>query len=402
MHCSYCDQIHASDPAYAPRAAAFDLGSEAPRCKWHWRLRCDHCGEPGHFMTRFYCPASDQLLCAASGPTTIVEGVCWAWGYWWELTCPACGERHPSLERAEQLGQHPWQRAAGADDADAARRWRSDELYLVRYPIQRFPSRPDRGVSDAEVDANWSRNADRWQAGYDEHGDETRRTSSDAVLFDFLGPVEGRRILDAGSGNGYLSRLLARRGARMVAVENARRFHELALEHQARTPLDIAYHHASIAALPFLADASFDAAVANFVLMDVADYAAAIAEIARVLRPGGRFVAVISHQSTSFRWYAPAADSPRKEDRLAWQDDDYFVRRTGWMQWGRFDPILSFHRPLRDYVAAARSSGLLLRDLEEPELTAEARRTLPARTIRQDQRAAICYVLRFERASPPA
>src|SRR6185437_16815560 len=108
-------------------------------------------------------------------------------------------------------------------------------------------------------------------------------------------------------------------------------------------------------------------------------------------------VAVISHQSTSFRWYSPAADSPRHEDRFAWQDDNYFVRRAGWMQWGRFDPILTFHRPLRDYVAAAKQHGLALRDLEEPELTEEARRTLQAHVLRDAQRAAVCYVLRFER-----
>ncbi|MBI3976392.1 MAG: class I SAM-dependent methyltransferase, partial [Armatimonadetes bacterium] len=62
-------------------------------------------------------------------------------------------------------------------------------------------------------------------------------------------------------------------------------------------PLDIEFHHASISAMPFLEDASFDAAVANYVLMDVLDYESAIAEIARVLRPGGRFVPVISHSS---------------------------------------------------------------------------------------------------------
>ena len=63
MNCYYCDQILAADPSYSARPAEFDLGSEAPRCAWHWRFLCDHCGDPGHFMARFHCPTSDRLLC---------------------------------------------------------------------------------------------------------------------------------------------------------------------------------------------------------------------------------------------------------------------------------------------------------------------------------------------------
>src|SRR3972149_8038942 len=90
-------------------------------------------------------------------------------------------------------------------------------------------------------------------------------------------------------GPGSLSRLLAKRGARVLAVENSRRLYELALAYQVRDPLDIEFHHASISAMPFLATGSLDVVVANYVLMDVRAYEEAIAEIARVLRPGGRF-----------------------------------------------------------------------------------------------------------------
>ena len=394
MHCYYCDRIAAADERYGGREAAFDTASEAPRCPWHWRFACDHCAEAGHFMTRFYCPRSGRVLCGGAGETQIVEGTFWAWTYWWELRCPDCGDRHASLDRAEALGNHPWQIDPSAP---VARRRLSGERELVRYPPRAFPP-PPVNPTDADTDANWSANADAWDAGYDERGDQNRRDSSDAVLLNFLGDVTGRRVLDAGSGNGYLSRLLARCGARMVAVENARRFHELALAYQERESLPIEFHRASIASMPFLAGASIDAAVANYVLMDVADDAGAMAEISRVLKPGSPFVATISHQSSRFRWHTPALDSPRREDRTAWQDDDYFVREPGYTQWGGFRPVLGFNRPLRDYVATGRDAGLALRDLEEPELTEEARRVLPAHLLRQAQRAPVSYVLRFEKS----
>jgi len=394
MNCYYCDRIAAANAAYTPRAAAFDTGSEAPRCAWHWRFVCDHCGESGSYMTRFYCPRSGRLLCRdaaqAAGVTTVYSDFPPS-GYWWSLTCPDCGDAHPSLDYAEYASVHPWQR----DPAFAtARRWLSSETELARYPRQHLPTADIDALTDEDSDRNWSANADIWDAGYDERGDDNRKYYSDPVLLAFLGDVAGRRVLDAGSGGGYLARLLARRGARIVAVENARRFHELALAQQEREPLGIRFHHGSIALMPYLEDASIDLAVANYVLIDVRDYEGAIAEIARVLAPGGLFVFTLLHHTTDGSWHRPAPDSPRREDRAGWLVDRYFERRALYAQWGELHPVLGFHRPLRDYIAACKRHGLALRDLDEPELSEEGRRVLPTPDVREAGRISVSYVVK--------
>ncbi len=153
MNCYYCDQIAAVDLAYSRREAEFDTGSEAPRCAWHWRFVCDHCGKPGHFMSRFYCPTRQRLLCRDSGPVEPQQGSFWAWENWWVLTCPDCGERYDSLDYAEFAGRHPWQVEAGAAEP---LRWLSSERHLIRYPVKRLPRLPSESLTDADIDATWS------------------------------------------------------------------------------------------------------------------------------------------------------------------------------------------------------------------------------------------------------
>ncbi len=80
-------------------------------------------------------------------------------------------------------------------------------------------------------------------------------------------------------------------------------------------------------------------------------------------------------------------------------DDDYFVRRAQYIQWGQLAPFITVHRPLRDYLAAAKQAGLELRDLDEPELSEEGRRELPAFYVRSAQRTPFSYVLKFVKTS---
>ena len=392
MNCAYCDRIASAAPGYAVREADFDLGSEMPRCRWHWRLRCDHCGMDDHFMSRFFCERSQRLLCRESGQVREVVGPFWGWAYWWVLSC-ACGAEHPSLDRSEFLGVHPWQLDASWQ---AAARWMSDEQYLARYPRPQPTVVPEATVTDQTSRDSWNAFAETWRKSYGERGDMVRRYVSDPALFAFLGELAGRRILDAGCGMGYLSRLLSGQGARVVGVENAERLLEIAREHERTEYLGIEYHHASLSAMPFLADASFDAAVANFVIQDVRDYATAITEIGRVLKHGAPFIVVMPQGTPIRRWYRSAPDDPRKEHRPYYTDDGYFVRSGVYYDWSGHK-VLTFRRPIRDYVAACRKGGFTLTDLEEPEVSVEGRRTLPSYEVDDLQRQSLALVLKFER-----
>lgn len=102
------------------------------------------------------------------------------------------------------------------------------------------------------------------------------------------GRAAGASVLDAGCGGGFLSEEFARLGCRVAGVDLSRESIAAARAHAVREELDVAYAAGDAGRLPFR-DGSFDAACCCDVLEHVADPEGVIAEIARVLRPGGVF-----------------------------------------------------------------------------------------------------------------
>ncbi len=120
------------------------------------------------------------------------------------------------------------------------------------------------------------------RAGYD----VARDSLNTPAFLEMLPEVDGLSGIDVGCGEGHNTRLVAERGARMVGVDISETFVRHASEHEARKPMGIQYRRASAVELPF-GDASFDFAVAFMSLMDMPEIERVLAEVFRVLRPGG-------------------------------------------------------------------------------------------------------------------
>jgi len=106
------------------------------------------------------------------------------------------------------------------------------------------------------------------------------------VAFDAVSEVSPRRVLEVGPGRGELAeRIMRELGAAVTAVDQSERMVELT---RARGVEAIV---GDVQALPF-ADGSFDCALAAWMLYHVTDLDRGLAELARVLRPGGSLVAV--------------------------------------------------------------------------------------------------------------
>ncbi len=105
------------------------------------------------------------------------------------------------------------------------------------------------------------------------------------------------RVLDAGCGEGAVSRMLADSGHAVIGVDSSVVQLSLAYAQEQRRPRGIRYQHLSVTDLACFADDSFDAVLSNQVLPSVFDAHAAICEAARVVHPGGRGVFAFLHPS---------------------------------------------------------------------------------------------------------
>jgi SAM-dependent methyltransferase len=178
-----------------------------------------------------------------------------------------------------------------------------------------------------------------------------------------LGDVAGRRVLEIGCGSAPCARWLRREGADVVALDLSAGMLARAAELGPATGVVVPLVQADAGALP-VADASVDLACSAFGgLPFVADAGAVLREVARVLRPGGRFVASVNHP---MRW--PMPDSPDPADLRV--TSSYFDR-TPYVETDGAGRTLyvEHHRTVGDWVRAVVGAGLALTDLVEPEWT---------------------------------
>jgi SAM-dependent methyltransferase len=228
------------------------------------------------------------------------------------------------------------------------------------------------GIDAIEAIRRWDLHARSTWAEIDpQDGDRHRVILLNPTLFRLLPDVQGKRVLDAGCGEGYLSRKLARQGARVTGVDFSREMLRLAGE-RTDPGLGIAYLHASCETLEGLAPGSFEIVVSNMVLMDLPDHRAALQSFYRVLAAEGTLVFSISHPCFT----APIHGWVRDEagNRLYWKMDQYFgegAYEQSFFPGESAEQPLLFHRTLSNYLNTLLETGFELQGVVEPEPSEE-------------------------------
>ncbi|GHO85869.1 class I SAM-dependent methyltransferase [Dictyobacter formicarum] len=189
---------------------------------------------------------------------------------------------------------------------------------------------------------------------FGDEGDLTRQHLLNPAIFSLLGDVRGKTILDAGCGQGYLCRLLARAGASVTGVEPSEAFHTYALHREQTEQLGIHYVQADLST--WTPPQTFDFVIANMVLMDIPDYEPALKNCVAALGNQGGFIFSLLHpcfEEAGSQWQEKGYVEVR----------DYFRERAVKQTYGYF-----IHRPLSTYLNSVIEAGCTLQRIIEPQL----------------------------------
>ncbi len=191
-----------------------------------------------------------------------------------------------------------------------------------------------------------------------EKGDPHRELLLDEVMLELCGEVDGLDIIDIGCGEGRFCRMLGKRGARLTGIDPTE---DLIVEARRQQP-EASYYVAKGEELP-VSDASMDLVVSYLSLLDIPDYRAAIKEMKRVLKPGGRCV-MANHNgfsTASSKYWA----RDEHNNKLHWTMDNYLAERPHNVEFAGVS-VVNWHRPLSAYMKSFLETGFTLEQFDEP------------------------------------
>lgn len=216
-------------------------------------------------------------------------------------------------------------------------------------------------VDHGEHDGLWERHAQWWIDNFTDGADPEY---DEQILPMAAAELRGsRRVLDVGCGEGQLSRLAAGLDGVATVVGLDPTWNQLAAA-VARGG-GVGYVRGGAATLPF-SDAAFDAVVACLVFEHIDDVDAAIAEVARVLAPGGCFCFWLNHpliQTPDSGWIDDQVLDPPEQ---YWRIGPYLIEAATMEEVEPGVHIRFVHRPLSRYVNALAEHGLFVERMIEP------------------------------------
>lgn len=207
----------------------------------------------------------------------------------------------------------------------------------------------------------WTESSAAWIASQGDGGDFGRRFVLDAPMLARVRVGGFTRALDVGCGEGRFCRMLRAEGVDAVGVDPTEPLIDCARE---RDPAGD-YRLGRAEALDF-PDAAFDLVVSYLSLIDVADFRTGLAEMVRVLAPGGALLIANLNSFATASVVDGWVEEPGREPRFC--IDHYLREQARWVEW-RGIRIRNWHRPLSAYIGALLGHGLTLAYFDEPPAT---------------------------------
>lgn len=201
--------------------------------------------------------------------------------------------------------------------------------------------------------ADW----DRVATQYSETGPQLRFFNCvEKYLWESLGELKGKRILDLGGGDGWLANMCAERGAKSFVVDGSTKLLEIG---ETQHP-NVEFHEADLTqGLPCLGQ--FDSVISYMVLMDLPTIDKVLTDARKLLNKNGNLVFVILHPCF-FHFPSEFDETTMKGYRKV----DRYLKEEVW-RLDSFGGHNHYHRSITEYCESLRKAGFVVSRLVEPE-----------------------------------
>ncbi|MBP9669302.1 MAG: class I SAM-dependent methyltransferase [Candidatus Pacebacteria bacterium] len=197
-------------------------------------------------------------------------------------------------------------------------------------------------------------------------GDDTYHSKVVAPnLMRMVAPKEGKLILEIGCGEGYFARMFANERALVDGADIAAEL----IQHAEAQGGGVRYFTASADKLSFAQDGIYDVVVAVLTLQNMERIEPVMKEVARVLKPEGKFIFVLNHpafripKKTAWGWDAAAKVQYRRADGYLTATKEKIDMTPGKREQKEY--TYSFHRSLQDYMKGLAAAGFAISRIEE-------------------------------------
>jgi 2-polyprenyl-3-methyl-5-hydroxy-6-metoxy-1,4-benzoquinol methylase len=214
-------------------------------------------------------------------------------------------------------------------------------------------SRQEKNKWKKEKEKEWQKNANFWIKIIQEKLDPYRLKITNQAVLKFFKKGQKKKILDAGCGNGYLSRILAKRGFQVYAIDFCSELIESAKKQEKKNPLGINYILGDLRKTK-LPSSSFEAVLSHQTINEIENPEKAFQEFSRILKKNGQLVLLFLH---------PCFET---------QPEKYFqeskIKKSHYLVSGIKSPSPYFylHLPLSQWSYFLEKNGFIIKKIEEP------------------------------------
>lgn len=208
-----------------------------------------------------------------------------------------------------------------------------------------------------------------WYNKFLEEGEDTYQEKLiKPNLLRILNAKAGQEILDAGCGQGFFAREIAKTGAKVLGIDIGNELIKLAKE---KSGANEKYLVLSAEKMSGLLDGWFDGAICVLALQNIKNFQVAISEISRVLKSSGRLVLVLNHpafripSSSDWGFDETAKVQFRRIEKYMSEISQNVDMTQGESNVKKKKFTMSFHRPLQSYFKAFAKAGMAVVRLEE-------------------------------------